>query len=98
MKAHRSTAMIRHLLLFTLAALPLRSHAIEEPDYQVTRQLDGNVELRQYAPYVVAEVELDDRLSCSFAVTSVFPAKKISAWRQRKRSGSGARAGTSPCP
>jgi hypothetical protein len=52
------TTMIRHLLLFTLAALPLWSHAIEEPDYQVTRQLDSNVELRQYAPYVVAEVEL----------------------------------------
>jgi hypothetical protein len=50
--------MIRHLLLFTLAATPLCSHAVEEPDYQVTRQLDSNVELRQYAPYVVAEVEL----------------------------------------
>jgi hypothetical protein len=70
MKAHRSAAMIRH---------PLWSHAIEEPDYQVTRQLESHVELRQYAPYVVAEVELGDRQSCSFAVTSLFPAKKISA-------------------
>jgi hypothetical protein len=50
--------MMRHLLLFALAAMPLWSHAIEEPDYQVIRQLDGNVELRQYAPYVVAEVDL----------------------------------------
>jgi hypothetical protein len=36
MKPHRSAAMIRHLLLLALAALPLCSHSIEEPDYQVT--------------------------------------------------------------
>jgi SOUL heme-binding protein len=39
----------------TLAAMPLPGFAIEEPDYQVIKKLD-NVELRQYAPYVVAEV------------------------------------------
>ena len=50
--------MRRFLLLLTLAAMPLFSHAIEEPDYQVIRKFD-NVELRQYAPYVVAEVVLD---------------------------------------
>jgi SOUL heme-binding protein len=49
--------MRRHLLFFVLAAMPLLSHAIEEPDYEVIRKLD-NVELRQYAPYVVAEVVL----------------------------------------
>ena len=49
---------IRLMLWFTLAAMPLWSHAIEEPDYEVIRKLD-NVELRQYAPYVVAEVVLD---------------------------------------
>jgi hypothetical protein len=50
---------MRHLLLtFLLAAMPLISHAIEEPDYEVTRKLD-TVELRQYAPYVVAEVLLN---------------------------------------
>jgi hypothetical protein len=38
--------------------MPLLSHAIEEPKYEVIRQFDG-VELRQYAPYVVAEVVLD---------------------------------------
>ena len=50
--------MQRLLLLFTLATMPLLSHAIEEPDYEVTRKLDS-VELRRYAPYVVAEVVLD---------------------------------------
>jgi hypothetical protein len=63
--------MIRHLLLFTLAATPLRSHAVEEPDYQVTRQLDSNVELRQYAPYVVAEVEL--KATAEDAGSQAFP-------------------------
>jgi len=38
--------------------MPLSSHAIEEPDYQVVRKLD-NIELRLYAPYTVAEVVLD---------------------------------------
>ena len=50
--------MLRLLLLTTLAALPLWSHAIEEPDYEVVRKLD-NVEVRQYAPHVVAEVVLN---------------------------------------
>jgi hypothetical protein len=49
---------MRHcLLLFILAAMPLASHAIEEPDYKVIKTFD-KVELRQYAPYVVAEVVL----------------------------------------
>ena len=50
--------MRRILLLFILTVMPLLSHAIEEPDFQVTRKFD-NVELRQYAPYVVAEVVLN---------------------------------------
>lgn len=50
--------MHRLLLLIILTAVPLFSHAIEEPKYEVIRKLD-NVELRQYAPYVVAEVVLD---------------------------------------
>jgi hypothetical protein len=61
MSRNLSVALLGHLLWLTLAAMPLRSHAIEEPDYQVIRQLDSNVELRQYAPYVVAEVVLDAR-------------------------------------
>jgi hypothetical protein len=52
--------MQRLLLLLTLAAMPLFSHAIEEPKFEVIRQIDS-VELRQYAPYVVAEVVLDAR-------------------------------------
>lgn len=53
--------MCRFLLLLTLAAMPLLSHAIEEPDYEVIRKFDNvdNVELRRYERYVVAEVVLD---------------------------------------
>lgn len=50
--------MLRHLLIFVLSTMPLLSHAIEEPDYEVVRKLD-TVELRQYSPYVVAEVVLN---------------------------------------
>ncbi len=50
--------MRRFLLVLAIATMPLFSHAIEEPDYEVIRKFD-NVELRQYAPYVVAEVVLD---------------------------------------
>ncbi len=38
-----------------LATAAMPSHAIEEPAYQVVRQLDA-IELRQYAAYTVAEV------------------------------------------
>jgi hypothetical protein len=34
------------------------SHATEEPDYQIVREL-GDVEVRQYAAYAVAEVVVD---------------------------------------
>ena len=49
--------MFRTLLVLLLAACPLMSHAIEEPGFEVVKKI-GNVELRQYAPYVVAEVLL----------------------------------------
>ena len=55
---HLHFPMRRFLLLLALATLPMFSHAIEEPDYEVIRSF-GNVELRRYAAYVVAEVVLD---------------------------------------
>lgn len=50
--------MNRLLFLLTCIAMPSLSHAVEEPKFQVIRQID-TVELRQYEPYVVAEVVLD---------------------------------------
>ena len=62
--------MNRFLLLLALAAMPLFSHAIEEPDYEILRTID-QVELRRYAPYVVAEVVLDT--SAEDAGNQAFP-------------------------
>ena len=63
--------MRRFLFLLILVAMPLLSRAIEEPDYKVIRKFD-NVELREYAPYVVAEVVLaataDDAGSQAFPI------------------------------
>ena len=42
-------------LAFALFAASMPTHAIEEPAYETTGKI-GNVELRQYTPYVVAEV------------------------------------------
>ena len=47
--------MHRRLFVTALAASPALSQAIEEPDFELLRRL-GGVEVRQYAPYVVAEV------------------------------------------
>ena len=50
--------MRRFLITLLVALAPSMSHAIEEPAYAVERRI-GDVELRQYAPYVVAEVTVD---------------------------------------
>ena len=62
--------MHRFLLLLALATMPLFSHAIEEPAYEVIQKFD-NFELRRYAPYVVAEVVLDT--SAEDAGNQAFP-------------------------
>ena len=62
--------MHRFLLALTLVAMPLLSQAIEEPDHEVIKKFD-NMELRQYTPYVVAEVVLD--VSAKDAGNQAFP-------------------------
>jgi len=44
--------LISSLLLF---ALPMTSHATEEPDYKIAQKLE-DIEVREYAAYTVAEV------------------------------------------
>ncbi|WP_227753980.1 MULTISPECIES: heme-binding protein [Ramlibacter] len=48
---------MKALLAAFLVVLPLAAMAIEEPRYDVVQQLDG-AQVRQYAPYVVAQVQV----------------------------------------
>ena len=51
--------LTRLLMAALLAVMPALAPAIEEPRFEVLRQLGEGVELRRYAPYVVAEVVLE---------------------------------------
>ena len=59
-KSLRPTLAVCAVLLSTVAltTLSMPSHATEEPEYQVVRQL-ADIEVRQYAAYTVAEVVVD---------------------------------------
>jgi hypothetical protein len=53
---------IAKALAVVLLAATAPAMAIEEPAYQVVRKL-GTVEVREYAPYVVAEVQINQEVS-----------------------------------
>jgi hypothetical protein len=63
--------MLRFVLLCLFALTAPVSHAIEEPAYDTVRQIGEQIELRRYAPYVVAEVVLD--ASAADAGNQAFP-------------------------
>jgi len=71
MRSSMLVPVLRRLLGLAMLALPLWSHAIEEPDHEVMRKLGDQIELRRYAPHVVAEVVL--QASADEAGNQAFP-------------------------
>lgn len=63
--------MLLYLFAFVLLVMPVVTRAAEEPNHDVLRKLENNVELRQYAPYVVAEVLVEG--SADTAGNDAFP-------------------------
>mgnify|MGYP001809818480 CR=1 FL=1 len=55
----RSLGWLKVLPLLPLALMSTPAPAVEEPRHEVLRALADRVELRRYAPYVVAEVVLE---------------------------------------
>ncbi|MBP6709498.1 MAG: heme-binding protein, partial [Candidatus Accumulibacter sp.] len=59
------------MFALALVVVPGVTHATEEPDHEVLRRLDSNIEIRQYKPYVVAEVLVEG--SADTAGNDAFP-------------------------
>ena len=53
-----AAALFPVLSCLGLFAFTMPSHATEEPDFNIIRELEKDIELRQYAAYLVAEVEV----------------------------------------
>lgn len=78
--------MLKLLCVWMLGLASAVSQAIEEPDYQVVQTLGEQIELRRYAPVVVAEVLLqatpDDAGSQAFPILAGYIFGKNKGQRQ----------------
>jgi hypothetical protein len=70
------------------------SYATEEPDFKVIRELEKDIELRQYAAYLVAEVVVPG--PANEAGNRAFPI--LAGYIFGKNKGDRKFAKTSPCP